>query len=160
MDRTILPGGRYDSRYMQTGVAGRTLAADIPTGVHELRSVARGVKVVFDEELSRIATTCRMQKLAMDDLAAAGFRGLVLAPLKGDNDKCKRCIDKCLHKYQPEIDKGMRDGPAVAWLIDVVRCSFVCAEPVEIRRVLKTIDESKVLEVVRVKVNCAACVYV
>ena len=154
----MLVGDRFDPACMQTGVGGRALSSDIPTAVHELRDVASAAKPFFDREVSRIANECKMPTLAKDDLAAAGFRGLALARLKGDNDNCERCIQKCKDKYQPEVDRGTRPGPAVAWLIDVVRCSFVCADPYEIRKVLDAIEASEVFKVVRVKVRplCAS----
>ena len=62
-----------------------------------------------------------------------------------------RINEKALQKYLPDVEAGTRLGPAIAWLIDVVRCSIMCKTPAEMLQLLEAIEASELFVVVRLK---------
>lgn len=142
-DTTVLPNGYYDPGGRQVSALGRPIES-----VKDLREIAQFVKTAYDDEMKRIVKELGLPVAnGNDQLRDNGYVGLCLADIKQEG----RCEEKSRDKYQPDIDQGFRDGPAPAWLIDVVRSSVLCRSPSQMVSALNAIQTSEIFTIIRIK---------
>lgn len=73
--------------------------------------------------------------------------GVMLAPVKS----MKRAVEKAEDKYNGDVVAGRRGPPAISWVSDMVRGSFLCCTYSMFRKIYEAICEHPLLEAVRVK---------
>jgi hypothetical protein len=141
-DKTKSRAGNFFTEFRQTLPSGGPVQS-----VSQLLLAAGVAKAGFDDMLEAIAIEVGLPVSYNSTMYEQHGYGLIIVSVKDP----ERAGEKAKDKYQPQVAAGRRPPPAISWIADILRTSYVCQTEAQVLAVFEKLKAHPHCEVARFK---------